>query len=138
MNPTETEILINRLRTTRSTTKPFMVDAAAAVEPETRGERDGRRWATRSATAAELERLSSYWEKADDGGSSLADPQMAYGPGECLYFVVRPEDGGGRDEARGFWRAYSHNYEVDMLDMNYVVAFAEGAIAVWYEVEDKL
>ena len=98
----------------------------------------GQEWAKGTAGHAELLRLGEYEKSVSPGKwASLfsGDNQNDYGAGERLYSIIQPNDGDS-GAAKWFWdTAIGEDVE---LTEDLVRGFAEGALDVWSEVEDKL
>lgn len=126
----QVEDVINRLRASKQR-------LAAGMYRD--GFEAGRSWAEQTAEADELERLADIGTErwADMFGS--ADSNCAYGPGELFVFTVIPAHDGDRIGASDFWSGIAGD-EGEAVSNNpeFVRGFAEGAYALWREVEDKL
>jgi len=104
------------------------------------GRHDGHAWAKDGATAAELKRLAKYmdrFEAALQGEQFTCGSESdAYCGAERFVFEIDPNAGNDRMVASDFWEGVTGENEYP--DNEYVQAFAEGAMALWSEVADKL
>jgi hypothetical protein len=103
------------------------------------GEEAGRRWAENEAEADELARLERAQGRADAWELLFEEAAgQSYSAGELLYFVLHPENHKDRSEASDFWECALGDDTTRTEDGSYVRGFAEGALALWREVKDKL
>jgi hypothetical protein len=112
------------------------------------GERAGQRYVRESASHAkaaaglldELARLERRRRRCgrDWDDAFAADAQTAYSPAERLAFVLHPEYEGDRRFARAFWTEALGDDANAAEDPSFVQGFAEGALALWGEISDRL
>jgi hypothetical protein len=104
------------------------------------GEEAGRRWAENEAEADELSRLEQCRQGAGYDWARLfyQRESQAYSADEWLFFRIRPEFEGDREEARLFWEDVLGE-DAHLTDIpSFVQGFAEGALGLWGEVKDRL
>lgn len=105
------------------------------------GREAGQYWAKDRAEAHELERLKRFCERGEIeyGGvlDWLAVGNSAFPPGEVLFYAIFPEHDKDRDYSLEFWEKYSDGEDV-AVDASFVAGFAEGAVAIWEQVESEL
>lgn len=127
------ETVIQRLRASK---------LAGDSESTRLGHEAGQKWAKDRAEAHELERLDQFCQVAKSRGSVqelLHLQDGSYSPGEILYFAISPENDGERQSSKDFWEGYSDSEADDAaLDVAFVAGFAEGAVAIWEQVESEL
>ena len=101
----------------------------------------GQEWAKQTAEVNELERLDLYRRSARSNEWDYffdTEENSAYSGGYTLHLIIHPEQE-GRAESDAFWeRVAGPDYNVLSRDGDYVLGFAEGALAVWNEVKDQL
>lgn len=119
------------------------------------GQADGRRWASEQAEYEDLLRFEQFYEKQQVGREweKFFDDDYGEAPvGERLMRVVYPPLSLGICKLGGmpgvpdgcsyayedFWKSYVGEDVSKINRPYYVRAFAEGALALWREVKDKL
>lgn len=123
------------------------------------GHEDGRRWASEQAEYDNLVRLEQLYEEKRTGRDweKFFDPRL--GPdeltiGECLMMAVCPvlsvkangetsignlvERDCWRHVCATFWKSIVGDDDFKVDSPSYVRGFAEGALALWSEVKDRL
>jgi hypothetical protein len=123
--------VINRLRASK---KQFVNDQYQA------GYDAGQEWAKDSADAGELILLRQWKNSAgNDWNACFATGENdAYGACEKFVFTIWPEHDGDRQMAKEFWENNASEGQSDHPEDTYVLGFAEGALAIWEEVEDQI
>lgn len=105
----------------------------------------GKRWAEQSAEASELQNLEEFRDELEaqpqydwDEFFEWDEPKV-WGPDEDLFFAMHPEADKDRRAAEDFWeRAAGDALQQSLYRGVFLKGFAEGAIAVWESVQDKL
>ncbi|MCY2986459.1 MAG: hypothetical protein NTY19_01100 [Planctomycetota bacterium] len=105
----------------------------------------GKRWAEQSAATSELQRLEELRDEYEaqpqydwDEFFEWDEPRV-WGPDEDLFFAMHPEAGKDRRAAEDFWEcAAGDALQQSLYRGVFLKGFAEGAIAVWESVQDKL
>ena len=105
----------------------------------------GKRWAEQSAATSELQRLDELRDEYEaqpqndwDEFFEWDEPKV-WGPDEYLFFAMHPEAGKDRQAAEDFWEcAAGDALQQSLCRGVFLKGFAEGAIAVWESVQDKL
>jgi hypothetical protein len=107
-------------------------------EKQSSGSRAGREWAKSKAEAAELKRLQRALDVASPNQPEpfVDNDGSAHSGAEVFVFTIRPEFNRNRAEANDFW-SWAIGDD-DLPEGEFVQAFAEGAVEVWQEVQDKL
>lgn len=116
--------VVQRLRASK-----LAVDSEEASE----GYKAGQEWAKDQAGAKQLELLNRHMM---EGGFVQPDGN-AYGGAENFLFVIQPEHNGDRQQAMFFWDEALGDQD-ELPSDRFVQAFAEGALALWREVENQL
>jgi len=96
-----------------------------------RGRECGTKWATDFATAPELDRLARVADPDIETG--LACTVASYA--RTFFQTIRPGEATDAEVDR-FWEPWL--LDPDDFSDDFVIGFAEAAVAVWDEVEDKL
>jgi hypothetical protein len=88
----------------------------------------------------EATRLERYQERCGHDWDGLFEeqPNNAYGVAERLYFVLHPERDGDRGGSTEFWEFVLRHDTTAAHDPNFVRGFADGLLAAWDEVKEKL
>jgi hypothetical protein len=119
------------------------------------GQADGRQWASERAEYEDLQRLEQFydkkranreWEKffgLEYGEDSVGERLMreVYPPlsrGICKIGGILDDPDGCSYAYEDFWKSYVGDDVSKINRPSYVRAFAEGALALWREVKDKL
>ena len=113
--------------------------AESNVESFQDGVQFGREWATSDAQTAELRRLADLHEQLGSEWEQyfLSDRQLA--AHERLFFELQPDCGGDECRAAEFWSFMLRDCGLHRLrDANWLRGFAEGALAVWWQVMEKI
>jgi hypothetical protein len=120
------------------------------------GHEDGRRWASEQARCDDLVRLERFhdrkraageWEKFFD---RTVDKELSLG--QCLMKCICPELPAGDlgtgniyfdydawcGVCKDFWKSFVGDEDSKVNNPSYVRGFAEGALALWLEVKDRL
>lgn len=105
----------------------------------------GQKWADQSAEASELQRLEEFHDELEDqpqyGWDDFFewDEPKVWGPDEDLFFAMHPEADKDRRAAEDFWEcAAGDALQQSLYRGVFLKGFAEGAIAFWKSVKDKL
>jgi len=105
----------------------------------------GEKWAKRSAEASELQALEEFRDELEDQPQYdwdeffEWDEPKVWGPDEDLFFAMHPEADKDRRAAEDFWECSAGDALRQSLYRGvFLKGFAEGAIAVWDSVQDKL
>jgi hypothetical protein len=112
----------------------------AASEEYTNGRKAGRAWASDHANITQLKRLAKARDPIHDWCFG-ADPTAAYSSAECFVFIIEPDDRGDRQAVNLFWESVLGSDETDVRIQgsdDFVQGFAEAAVELWEEVQDKL
>lgn len=107
------------------------------------GERAGRSWAAGEADFSALRNLDWFWNDIGDVDDYFADggeDGAGFTASERLFFVMFPDFDGMAGHAADFWEKFPG---LDADNHGHVIGpaargFAEGALAVWREVKDRL
>ena len=105
----------------------------------TEGWRDGTLWAAKKATSAELTRLCAWYDQmceTDFWAAWLNNDGDAFGCGERLVFIIRPEDE-TREAANAFWSQVGGDDDL-RYNSDYVEHFIEAAKNVWWKVRGRV
>jgi len=98
----------------------------------------GAKWAREKATAKQLKRLDDPELRRNNW---YIGTQPNESPFETFYNTIEPKwaDLGQKEDCKWFWENVLGNEAGDLIqDALFVIAFAEGAMSVWDEVERKL
>jgi hypothetical protein len=104
----------------------------------------GQTWAKEKAAALELEGLTGFRDAMQelewDRWFTSESPTSSHRVHEQLYFKMHPEHEGKHGAAVQFWDMLVGEERASGLSTEgaFVRGFAEGAIAVWKEVRDKI
>jgi hypothetical protein len=127
LNTYDMKDVIERLRDSK---------AKYASEEYNQGFACGQEWAKDKAEAIDLMNLFRAFDRAQRDWDNIVCGTIRYSPAETLFFLIKPEHIGDRDESTGFWEAI---FGAGESPGEYGArGFAEGAIQVWIEVEHQL
>ena len=101
-----------------------------------RGFAEGQDWAKQHAEAIQLKQLSEARDRNHDWSFDVGG--SAYGPAERFFFIIDPAADGDREQAVDFWQQILGDDAEQLTESEFVQAFAEGAMNIWAQVEDKL
>lgn len=121
--------VIQRLRSSKLTAKSELAK---------RGRVDGRCWAEESAEADELQHLAALFTQGGREVEAVLAPARGGSPGDAFFRTIRPDEEGGRRVAGKFWKDLLGASADAARDSGYVIAFADAAVELWNEVEDKV
>ncbi len=113
-------------------------DLEAQSEQARSGHEAGQEWAKGTAEATELRRLAKYMENSENQGtfSGYKDQEAA----QLFYDAVMLPSGESSEwsDVTDFWEDTLGLSADDYRNSDFVDGFAEGALEVWREVQDKL
>jgi hypothetical protein len=124
------EEVIQRLRASKRESDDVRYQEALEV---------GRDWAENQAEAVELQRLTHFREENPGGGEEFesSTARMSYSLEHIVAFAIGgPEVDGSLACAQEFWE--SAVGEDESLDSAFLRGFVDGAVAIWYQVRDRL
>lgn len=100
------------------------------------GYEDGIDWAKHRASARELRRLSKELVRGVEDSFPDSD---TYDPGQAFFRLLVSENDFDRRDSDEFWETNAGDEGESLSgEVEYVRGFAEGALEVWNEVEDKI
>ena len=99
----------------------------------------GRRWAAKSATYAQLMRLSEQSKAFEGNLVARYSRSPATTPGGDFVFDIEPDEGGDSAFAHVFWEDQLDSETRHLAeDAGFVAAFAQGAVEFFRAIEDEL
>lgn len=104
------------------------------------GHDDGVDWAKHRATARELRRLDKVVQDCRGIGKAFnVVGSSAYCSGDHFVMAVMGDEQFSREDSYAFWETNAGRESEELQgEADYVCGFAEGALEVWNEVQDKI